>query len=169
MAELTNREKLQPSLLDRLTDHEPEQAVESRERRVLSPAQLRESVRRDLAHLFNTTHLNAVESLDDYPHVQRSVLNFGIADLSGRSVSGMNTGALEAMLTESIWNYEPRLIKETVRVRLDEAHGAPNTLSFVIEAQLWAQPLPLQLFLRTEVDLEDGHVMLQEADAVRKA
>ena len=36
MAELTPKERLQPSLLDRLTDDEPEQQQESRDKRVLS-------------------------------------------------------------------------------------------------------------------------------------
>ena len=38
----------------------------------------------------------------------------------------------------------------------DEAHG--RTLMFEIEGDLWAQPLPLQLYLKTEVDLESGDV-----------
>ena len=31
-----------------------------------------------------------------------------------------------------------------------------NALSFFIEAELWAQPIPLRLFLKTEIDLEAG-------------
>ncbi len=48
MAELTPQERLQPSLLDRLTDDRPQETRESRERRVLSMRQLRASVMRDL-------------------------------------------------------------------------------------------------------------------------
>ena len=33
-----------------------------------------------------------------------------------------------------------------------------NAMSFDIEAELWAQPLPLRLFLRTAVDLETGSI-----------
>ena len=54
MAELAPRERLQPSLLDRLSDDEPDNAVEPRERRVLSLRTLREGVLRDLAWLLNT-------------------------------------------------------------------------------------------------------------------
>ena len=43
---------------------------------------------------------------------------------------------------------------------------ALNELSFVIEAQLWAQPLPLQLFLRTEIDLESGEVKVGDKDGM---
>ena len=51
MNELTSRERLQPSLLDRLTDEEPGKAVEGPDKRVLSLTQLKSSVLRDLAWL----------------------------------------------------------------------------------------------------------------------
>ena len=41
MAELLPQERLQPSLLDRLTDDAPESKEESRDKRVLNLAQLR--------------------------------------------------------------------------------------------------------------------------------
>jgi type VI secretion system protein ImpF len=31
-------------------------------------------------------------------------------------------------------------------------------MAFDIEGELWAQPMPLQMYLRTEVDLELGDV-----------
>jgi len=89
MAELTQKERLQPSLLDRLTDDEREHKQESRDKRVLSPARLRECVRRDLTWLLNTTHLAALEDLDAHPEVARSVLNYGMPDLAGRTVSSV--------------------------------------------------------------------------------
>ena len=44
MAELTHKERLQPSLLDRLTDEEPDAKLESRLKRILSLKQLKENV-----------------------------------------------------------------------------------------------------------------------------
>ena len=55
MAELTPQERLQPALLDRLTDDNPESQVEPREMRVMSRNRMREAVLRDLSWLFNTT------------------------------------------------------------------------------------------------------------------
>ena len=57
MADLTPQERLQPSLLDRLTDSAPDTKRESRDRRVLSMRRLRSAVLRDLAWLLNTGHL----------------------------------------------------------------------------------------------------------------
>ena len=67
MAELTPKERLQPSLLDRLTDNEPDRRLEGRDLRVLSPQRLRESVRRDLTWLFNAVNLAAVRGSSEPP------------------------------------------------------------------------------------------------------
>jgi type VI secretion system protein ImpF len=164
MAELTKKERLQPSLLDRLTDEEPEARQESREKRVLSPARLRECVRRDLTWLFNTTSLSSIEELGDVPDVLRSVLNYGMPDLSGRTASSVDVRSLEQLLLRVIWDFEPRLIKKSVKVAIvvNERLMNHNAMMFDIEAELWAQPLPLRLFFRTEIDLENGGVNVSD-------
>ena len=162
MAELTQQERLQPSLLDRLTDNEPERRQESREKRVLSMRKLRESVLRDLGWLLNTGNLAPVEDLSDCPEVANSVLNYGVRDLSGGAVAGMDLGALERAVRQAIWDFEPRILRDSVKVRArrSEKEMSNRALSFEIEGQLWAQPLPLHLFVRTEIDLESGEVTI---------
>ena len=84
MAEpLLPQDRLQPALLDRLTDDEPDKKQEPREARVLSKSRMRQSVLRDLAWLFNATRLEVVTDLTKVPNVRRSVLNFGMPALSG--------------------------------------------------------------------------------------
>lgn len=162
MPELIHKERLQPSLLDRLTDDERDKGAAARERSVLSLHQIRESVRRDLGWLFNSVQLGALVDLEQLPHVARSVLNFGIPDLAGRTSSSIDVAALEQMLCQAIWDFEPRLIKSSVKVRIIASDTLPrhNSLQFVIEAELWAQPLPLPLLLKTQIDLEDGNVVV---------
>jgi type VI secretion system protein ImpF len=170
MAELTKKERLQPSLLDRLTDDEPTARQESRERRVLSPARLRECVRRDLTWLFNTTSLSALDTMGELPDVLRSVLNYGVPDLSGRTASSIDIRTLQQLLVKVIWDFEPRLIKKSVKITIvmDEKIMNHNAMAFDIEAELWAQPLPLRLFFRTEIDLETGGVAVSELDGQRR-
>ncbi len=164
MAELTPKERLQPSLLDRLTDDEPDKTQESRQRRVLSAGQLRESVRRDLSWLLNTTHLAAKHDLSAYPQVERSTLNYGVPDLSGKTSSTIDVHSLEKAIRSAIWEFEPRLLRRSVRIKVvvDEQQMSHNALSFLIEAELWAQPLPLRLYLRTDLDLETGKISVSE-------
>lgn len=160
MVELTHKERLQPSLLDRLTDHEPEKSQEPREQRVFSVARLRESVLRDLAWLLNTTNLAAAQDLEPYPEVAASVLNYGIPDLSGRTLSSTDPAILERALRQAIADFEPRIIRHTLMVRLEVNEGlmSHNAITFLIEGDLWAQPLPLRIYLKTEIDLDMGEV-----------
>lgn len=170
MAELTTKERLQPSLLDRLTDDEPDKLQESREKRVLSSQRLRDSVRRDLNWLFNTTNLSSLQSLDLYPEVERSTVNYGLPDLAGRTASSIDRDLLERMLKRAIWEFEPRLIRNTVRVKLviEASELNHNAMCISIQAELWSQPLPVRLFLRTDLDLETGDAMVSE-DTGQKA
>ena len=53
MPELTSQERLQPALLDRLTDDEPERKQEPPEARVINATRLRAGVLRDFRWLLN--------------------------------------------------------------------------------------------------------------------
>lgn len=169
MAELSNPERLQPSLLDRLTDEEPRKNKESRERRAMTLRQLRDAVLRDVRWLVNTTNFEAVAeekdvSLEDLPEVANSVLNYGVPDITGRTSSGLDTRGIERAMQEAIQRFEPRLIAETVRVKVirDEAQMSHNAVGMVIEGMLWALPVPIQLYLRTDFDMEAGSVNVSE-------
>jgi type VI secretion system protein ImpF len=163
MAELASRERLQPSLLDRLTDDEPDQQVEARERRVMSMRSLREGVLRDLAWLLNTTNLLSVTERTRLPHVANSVLNYGMPDMSGASLSGMNTADLERAIRQAIWDFEPRLIRSSVQVKAVANADSIIKINFEIEADMWAQPYPERLYIKTELDLDQAHISLSES------
>jgi type VI secretion system protein ImpF len=167
MAELAPRERLQPSLLDRLTDDEPALAVEARERRVMSVRSLREGVLRDLAWLLNTTNLTSVSERFHLPHVASSVLNYGLPDMSGASLAGMNTTDLERAIRQAIWDFEPRLIRSSVSVKALPTSSSITRITFEIEADMWAQPYPERLYIKTELDLDQAHISLAEASGRR--
>ena len=102
--------------------------------------------------------------MDKLEHVPGSVLNFGLPDLAGHSASSIDVPELERLLRNAIWAFEPRLKRNSIRVKLDfsEREMSHNAMTFSIEAELWAQPIPLRLFLRTDVDLETGQVDVTE-------
>jgi len=163
MAELTPSERLQPSLLDRLTDEEPAKNQESRKNRVLSVGRLREGVLRDIAWLLNSGNLAEDDLEANYPHVAHSVVNYGLPDLAGLTASGVNVAELEQIVKQALWDFEPRIIRETLRVRARaDGEMSHNALVFEIEGELWAQPIPLELLLKTEIDLETGDIAVTE-------
>ncbi len=163
MPELSQKERLQPSLLDRLTDEEPLKKTESREQRVLSLQKLRKSVIRDLTWLLNTGTLGTTEDLDNYPEIQRSVLNYGIPDIAGIKASNIDVLAMERLLRKAINYFEPRILSNSLRIRVmkDDSNMGPNTVTFEIEGEMWAQPIPERLYLKTILDLELGNVELR--------
>ncbi len=164
MAELSLQERLQPSLLDRLTDNEPETKVESRAQRVLSLNRLKRSVLRDLAWLLNCGNLAMTEDLDPYPEVGNSVLNFGVTDLAGSTAASTDVRTVEREIKQAILDFEPRILASSlsVKVSLSDEEMDNRTLSFLIEGQLWAQPLPISLYLSTDLDLETGTTTVNE-------
>jgi type VI secretion system protein ImpF len=165
MAQLTPKEKLQPSLLDRLTDVRPDVRTSNSGVRVLTMDELRDGVRRDLGALLNATALSGVVDLSDYPQVQRSTLNFGMPDMSGKTASGVDLEELERTMVRTIQEFEPRLLSKSLKVKSNvKDMKAHNTMTIGIEAELWSQPLPQKLLLRTELDLENGEINLEEDD-----
>ena len=165
MAELTHQERLQPSLLDRLTDRAPDSRSESRDHRVLSMRRMREAVLRDLAWLLNTGQLGTTDDLECYPEVSKSVLNFGIPDITGLSIAGTDTASLEKVVRDAIVNFEPRIAANSVRVTIvkNDKDMNRNAMVFNIEGQLWAEPTPVTLYLKTEIDLETGDMSVADA------
>jgi len=162
MAEPSNEERLQPSLLDRLTDDAPSEQKESRDKRVLPLRRLRASVMRDLSWLLNSVNLESTEDLEPYPEVARSVLNYGLPELSGQSDAGLDLAAVERALRQAIIAFEPRIMRDSLKVRaVTRRDGASHhSVGFEIDGELWAQPAPVHMLLRTEVELETGDVAL---------
>lgn len=161
MAELTPLERLQPALLDRLTDDAPEHKQEPREARVITRQRLRAAVLRDLAWLFNATRPSESIDWERFPDAERSVLNFGLPALSGETSATLDVTALEASIRRAIVDFEPRIDPASLQVDAvasDTTIEHRNQIQIEIRGSLWAQPVPIELLLRTEVDLETGQV-----------
>lgn len=164
MAELTPQDRLQPALLDRLTDDEPGKKVEAREVRVMNKARLRGAVLRDLVWLFNSTHMTDIDwSCAGY--ARHSVINYGLPTLSGETASTLDVVALEADVRQAILDFEPRIIASSLQVEAlvsEDQLDHHNVVSLDIRGHLWAQPVPLEVLLRTDVDLETGQVLVKD-------
>ena len=172
MPELSSRDRLQPSLLDRLIDAAPQETREPAEARVLSRQQLRAAVLRDLTWLFNTTRpepepasdrAEEVAEWQRYPDARRSVLNFGMPAFAGITLSTLNTLAMENSIREAIRCFEPRIDPASLAVEV-KVHGQNryNTLHVVIQGLMWNQPVPLELLLAADVDMETGNTRVRD-------
>jgi type VI secretion system protein ImpF len=86
--------------------------------------------------------------------------------LAGRPASQYDLVELARVLRDVILRYEPRILAHTLKVSAEANKGdTHNVLGFRIEGQLWSQPIPLEIFMRTEIDLESGLTQVLENKA----
>ncbi len=155
------QDRIQPGLLDRLTDDRPDERVEGDVSRAFSLARLREVVLRDLSWLLNASQLATTVDLGPYPEVAMSTLNYGVRSRTGREVDGLDPSVLRREILLSLRRFEPRFLPDSLEVTVVEDRR-DGTFQFRIEADLWAQPLPLRMLMRTEVGETGGTVRVVE-------
>lgn len=130
---------------------------------------LRDAVRRDIEALFNTERLQSrfllgeaerggaedpEDVIADFPQVRRSVLNFGVPAFSGRRAQDFDPETLARELKEVVANFEPRLKRDTIRVKVDTR--GKDGVRVAIEGVLMLTPVPERLRLSTTIDLDRG-------------
>jgi type VI secretion system protein ImpF len=146
-----------PCLLDRLVDHAPEAREESVRRRTIALDEYRAAVLRDLRWLMNSPAHLPSEDICEFPHVAKSVLNYGTRDLAGATTDNLDSMELERQYREAIIAFEPRIVPETLQVRMILSdHTEVGRVGFEIKGHLWALPHPERIFFRTDIDLETG-------------
>jgi type VI secretion system protein ImpF len=145
---------------------------------VVNSQVLREAVRRDIEALFNVERFESglqltdlelqgyetpEELIADFPHVRRSVLNYGVPSFSGRAMSDFDLAALAKELREVIAVFEPRLKRDTIRVKV--AQGDRAGMKIEVDAMLILSPVPERLRLSTMIDLDNGRATTAVEDA----
>jgi len=140
----------------------PNAQLESSDRRAMSMSRLREAVLRDLGWLFNASGLDDVVDLEPYVEVRRSVLNYGLRSLAGRTVTSIDPIEVSRRIRDAIGFFEPRLSEIRVTPEPSDDSTGGMTLSFLVEAELWGQPVAQQVSLRTSIDVDTGDVVVSD-------
>jgi type VI secretion system protein ImpF len=193
MTQLTAPERIQPCLLDRLLDDEPDKKQESSKDRVVSDKKYRQGVLRDFDWLFNTygainpdgtAYLREgrperfgsepqKEPLDlrKYPEAFRSVINYGLKQLWGLTLR--DKGPIQDEIREAILLFEPRIKPDSLVIEIvnpGEQAGQRTSrkidgamIEIIIQGELWTNERLEQLQLKTAVDLEMGQCSLGDA------
>lgn len=158
-----NADNLLPTLLDRLTDHAPQRDKDMISEVVISRKQLRQIILRDLSWLLNATNADSDPSLEYFSQARRSALNYGLPAFSGKRASDVKLSDLEEEIRQAIALFEPRVMETTLSVRGIISSGneaAHNMVVFEIRGQIWAHPYPIEMLLKSSIDLETGSVSL---------
>jgi type VI secretion system protein ImpF len=158
-------DRLLPALLDRLIDDDPTKRVEAEYSRSMNRSAYRQSVLRDMRWLFNAINAEAEIDFEGFAQAQNSTINFGLPGLAGQRFSELDWSKIEAMMRDAVLRFEPRVLPDTVEVRAittADTTGHHNLLAFEIRGQLWSEPYPLDLLLRSQIDLESGVVSVSD-------
>lgn len=162
MADRTLTERLQPSILDRLTDDDPRTKTENASSRVIDIRRLREIIQRDLSWLLNTGNLETQIDAERYPNVLRSVLNYGVPDSTGDFSTRARSADVRDAIRSAIELFEPRIMEGSLNViGRTENEGRASLIVFDIVADMWAEPVPTELYLRSQFDVTTGHITLE--------
>ena len=146
-----DRQRLTPSLLDRLIDLEPNVPHEPARYRFHSVSQIKSSVVRDLENLLNTRR-NILRPTAAYHEVSSSLFTYGLSDFTAENPkSPAVRQKIRLELEKAIARFEPRLRNVTVRV---ETQGEnKRSLRFRISALLVVDPVSEPVSFDTYFDV----------------
>jgi type VI secretion system protein ImpF len=155
MPDIDPDQSLLPSILDRLIDFEPESRREAHRGRNQTLRELKLAVRRDLENLLNTRR-RCVPWPPQLQELERSLMSYGIPDLTGASVgSAKERDEFRRTVQAIIARYERRLMKLNVRL-VDVTESPDRAIRFQIDAVLWAEPAPEPIHFDSTLRLTTG-------------
>lgn len=129
----------------------------------VSEDEMRRLLQDDLASLMNTVRLDAATPLEDADHVARSIINYGFQDLSSIAAKDLNTPNVVASIRQSLIDHEPRLLPESIEVKVIRADGGTNQrLSLHVEAEMMGDPVDVPLNFDADVDLGAGKMTMSK-------
>jgi type VI secretion system protein ImpF len=155
-------EVLRHSVIDRiLADGGGGRSVDLR----IGVEELRRALRRDIEWLLNSKQPR-LTALAERPESAASILNYGIPDITQFNGSSQADRAeLCRLIAASLRSFEPRLLKDTIRVEFVAAGGAAGLdLQFRISGVLHVEPIHEPIVFDTKVDVETASFALRVAD-----
>ncbi len=127
-----------------------------------SQGTLREHLAVDLASLMGTINMESVEEMEGLDYVQKSILNYGMTDLTRYSDDDSRKHRLAGDLKRTLLAHEPRLVAETLVVKLRSGGTNSKTqhIAFDITAEMSAKPVDVPMEFVAEIDTGAGKVAL---------
>ncbi len=125
---------------------------------------LRATVKRDIAWLLNTNNMASGTNLDPYPHVKTSVLNYGVAGLTGKSVSHRVLQQRAREIHVAVKTFEPRISEKSLHVEPMALAVAQreNAITYVIHGDITAAVNAIPVTFKTDVESDSSIVTVRE-------
>jgi type VI secretion system protein ImpF len=129
-----------------------------RARQVITEVVLRREVARDLDALLNTIAMSSSIDMADAPYVRKSILNFGIPDVTHRTIDEAGVNDIPSEIRAAIVNYEPRLAAASLQIERDQS-VAELKVRFIVRADLTCDPVQVPVEFIADV-IETGKIIV---------
>jgi type VI secretion system protein ImpF len=125
-------------------------------------AALRATVLRELSWILNTTNLAATQSLEATPEVANSVLNYGVADMSGKLLNRRAIQNRAREIRDAISAFEPRIDPKCLDVEPKATPERPNAVTFLIRGDVTSAVNAMPVEFKTDVEIDTGAAVVRE-------
>ncbi len=131
-----------------------------RARQVITESVLRREVSRDLEALLNAVAMESTIDMTETPQVRKSILNFGLPDVSNRTIDETAVGNIPEEVRTAIINYEPRLAAASLHVERDmSVDAAELKVRFIVRADLTCDPVHVPVEFVADV-IDSGKIVV---------
>jgi type VI secretion system protein ImpF len=132
-----------------------------RARQVITESALRRDVSIDLENLLNSIALESTIDLGDAPHVRKSILNYGIPDVTHRSIDEHGINDIPEEIRTAIMLFEPRLAAASLHVERDlSVDPVELKIRFIVRADLTCDPVNVPVGFIADV-VDSGKIILK--------
>jgi type VI secretion system protein ImpF len=114
----------------------------------------------DLGALVDTINLASSVDLEGLDYVKRSVLNYGLDDLTHIVVESKEVDEIAHQLKAAILHHEPRLSPESLVIERADDDEVNQRARFRVRAELVSKPLDIPIEFLAEVDVSAGKIIL---------
>jgi type VI secretion system protein ImpF len=145
-----------------LRDQSGERVIASRRNSARLPVNettLRRELAEDLNALLNTIRLSSAEDISAFPYAARSILNYGLTDITSHSVEESAVEDIIAELRRVLAEYEPRLVGPSIVVERDASvESSTMKVRFTVQAEMHATPVDVPVEFVAELELDSGKI-----------
>jgi type VI secretion system protein ImpF len=126
-------------------------------RSAVSDTALRQELADDLTTLLNTVNLAAAQDIESLEHVRRSILNFGVPDLTRITVDDQVAVGLSKSMIELLQRYEPRLVADTIHIKQEaRPDDASGLIRFHVTADMISTPVDIAVEFIADIEAGSG-------------
>ena len=147
-----------------LRDDSGERVIASRRvsaRSWINEAALRRDLAEDLTRLLNTVNLDSAQDLSEFSFAARSIVNYGLVDITTFAIDDNAVSDITDELRQSLVDYEPRLIRESIEVSRDRTvDSAAHQIRFAVNAEMHATPVDIPVEFVAELELDSGKMRI---------